>query len=371
MFGKKCIDAFRWNRKTVIFMHETELTRTLPFISSGIPSIGGGVIDGPDSFNVEEVPLYEPSGVGEHIYLHITRRGWSTRDIQKRLSAILNVHESAVGYAGLKDKNAVVTQTFSLHIVSPTEDEMVAEKVKEIPEVQLLWQKRHGNKLRLGHLKENKFIIRLSGTAPDALELAGRTRAFLEQTGMPNYYGFQRFGSKGDNPEKGRDVISGKYRPGKWLRKLLLSSYQSELFNRYLASRINRGYFTELLQGDLAKKTESGGLFEVIELDRERGRFESNEICYTGPMFGKKMPLPQGVPGEMEEEILREENIKREDFDRAGLDGSRRPGRIMLDSVKIEALDGGLEFRFSLPPGSYATSLLREFVKDEINYSGS
>ena len=76
--------------------------------------MAGSIKSEPGHFVVEEIPLYEPSGQGDHLYVRLTREGWNTRDVLRCLADIFGLREVDVGYAGLKDKQARVTQTFSL-----------------------------------------------------------------------------------------------------------------------------------------------------------------------------------------------------------------------------------------------------------------
>jgi tRNA pseudouridine13 synthase len=333
----------------------------LPLITGDLPRISGRIKSEPSHFSVTEIPLYDAVGEGEHIYVTFTREGWNTRDLVKELSHLFGVRSIDVGYAGLKDRNALARQTLSIHHPSLSVEE-AARIVVEIPRVSGVTARRHTNKLRLGHLKGNRFRIVVSDPLPDALERAMAIRERILNDGIPNYYGEQRFGRYGDNAERGREILAGRQRAKGWLRTFLLSAYQSELFNRWLALRISEGLFLTLLEGDIAQKYDSGGLFVVEEPDAEMERFRRGEISHTGPMYGKKMKRAQGRPLELENRILIEDGISEEVFARAGLDGTRRTGRILLSEIAITQRDSGILFDFALPPGSFATVVLREFT---------
>ena len=208
-----------------------------------------------------------------------------------------------MGYAGLKDKQARVTQTFSLALRS-TDEEAVAGRVREALPFEVLWAGRHKNKLKSGHLLGNRFRILVLDPHEDTLSRAEAIRRTLEERGLPNFYGEQRFGARGRNVEKGREALMGKGPREKWLRKLLLSAYQSALFNAWLVERIRNGWFETLLQGDLAKKTDTGGLFEVEDEAVESERFRERKITYTGPIYGAKMRWATGKPGDLEKDVL-------------------------------------------------------------------
>ena len=157
----------------------------------------------------------------------------------------------------------------------------------------------------------------------------------------------------------------GKGPREKWLRKLLLSAYQSALFNAWLVERIRNGWFETVLQGDLAKKTDTGGLFEVEDAAVESERFRERKITYTGPIYGAKMRWATGKPGDLEQEVLSSKGVSVETLNRARLNGSRRTARLFVGDLEIEEHPRGVCFTFSLPKGAYATTLMREFMKSD------
>ena len=334
----------------------------LPTITADLPGIGGEIKAEPEHFVVQEIPLYEASGEGEHIYLSITRAGQNTHDLQRNLAQLYDLKPNDVGCAGRKDKQALVTQTFSLPLYARDPAEVAAQVSAELG-VTVNWAQRHRNKLKPGHLLGNHFRIVVQGVPPAALEPATTIAQHLAAQGLPNYYGAQRFGTDGDNALRGRETLLGQGPRQRWLRNFLLGAYQAHLFNQYLAARIQRGWFGRLLAGDIAKKLDTGGLFTVVDADVEQPRFESWAITYTGPIYGAKTKPAEGLPGELEAQILAAQEIPAELFKKARLDGSRRPGRIRADDLSIEVHPDGLLFSFNLPKGSYATVLLREFTK--------
>ncbi|MEW6266283.1 MAG: tRNA pseudouridine(13) synthase TruD [Thermodesulfobacteriota bacterium] len=337
---------------------------TLSYVTADIPGLGGAIKSGPGHFVVEELPLYEPSGQGAHVYVRLSRAGWNTRDLVKRLASIFGLKDVDVGCAGLKDKDAVAIQTFSLSLPAADEDAVARRIETELP-VRVLWARRHGNKLKTGHLLGNRFSVVLAGVEPGALVRAEEIASILRSRGLANYYGPQRFGLEGDNARRGREVLQGRGPRQSWLRRFLLSAFQASMFNAYLAERLERGWFERLLTGDVAKKTDTGGLFDVADAEVERPRFESGAITYTGPIYGAKMRRASGAPGELEQQVLSRFEVTVEALKRAGLDGSRRPARIILQCLTIKPHDQGLIFEFSLPKGAYATTLLREFMKND------
>lgn len=335
----------------------------LPYISAHLPGIRGRLRAHPEHFVVEEVPLYEPSGEGEHTFLRITKREMTSTYVRDRLAQIFGLRKDDIGMAGLKDRHAVTTQAFSIPRVPPEE---ALERIRrEFPEIYVHWARRHRNKLKPGHLLGNRFRITVVDTAPGDLERARAIADFLRQVGVPNYYGEQRFGRERDNPQRGREVLQGRGPRDRWLRRFLISAYQAYLFNRYLARRVEEGKFTRLLEGDIAKKADTGGLFVVRDVTAEQPRYEQGAIHFTGPMYGYKMWEAEAEAGALEQAILEEEGVSLADFRRAKVKGTRRLGRLWLVDLQIEEDDAGnLVFTFFLPKGAFATVVLREFLRN-------
>jgi tRNA pseudouridine13 synthase len=346
-------------------MTKSAVESPLPYISAEDPGIGGILKAEAEDFVVEEIPLYEPEGQGEHVYVRLTREGWTTRDIHKSLARLFGLRAVDVGYAGLKDKQARVTQTFSLALRN-TDEATVARRIQEAFPFQVHWVRRHRNKLKPGHLVGNRFCLVVVSPHEHALPRAEAITRTLEERGLPNFYGFQRFGAQGMNEKKGREALLGRGPRDRWVRRFLLSSYQSALFNAWLVERLQRGWFERLLTGDVAKKTDSGGLFEVEDAEAEEHRFRERRITYTGPIYGARMRWATGIPGDMEKKVLASRGVSIETLDRARLNGSRRTARLFVEDLKVEAHPKGVAFTFSLPKGAYATTVLREFMKEDL-----
>ncbi len=338
------------------------MTTPLPYITPDFPGVGGVIKAEPDHFIVEEVALYEPCGEGEHLFVRFTREGQTTREVVQNLARVLNIPPQGIGYAGLKDKHARVTQVFSLPGVSPARAEEAIRSLGYAFE----WAIPHNRKLRPGHLLGNRFTITiLHPEVEDALSWAQAIARALEARGLPNFFGAQRFGQYGDNAEQGLAILLGKKRRPrqKWLTRLLISAYQSQLFNEYLSLRMERGLFDRILLGDLAKKTDTGGMFVVEDVVEDQARFDRREITFTGPLFGYKMRQPQADALALEGEILARSPVTPEQWRKHRTDGNRRIGRIFLQPIQVKPHPLGLRLTFYLPKGAYATILLREIMK--------
>ena len=338
----------------------------LPYITKDIQGIGGYIREKNEDFLVEEIPMYEPCGEGTHLYINITKNGLTTLDVQKFISEKTGIKLNDIGFAGMKDKNAITTQTISI-LVETIKPEEIIEKIKD-SEFKINWYRLHKNKLKPGHLRGNKFEIVISGIKipiEEAFEKCEKISEIIKEKGIPNYYGPQRFGINEDNIQKGLDIIKGKYTPkSPWMKRFLVSAYQSYLCNIYLSERIKQNKFNTLIKGDIAKKYDSGGMFEVIDLDTEQKRYENKEITFTAPIYGRKFWEATNESGEFEKQIL-ENNTDMEKFSKIKNKGSRREGRILIPDLEVEKLSDKIKLKFSLPKGSFATNIVREFTKND------
>ncbi len=340
---------------------------TKPYITEDISGIGGKIKVNPEDFTVDEIPAYEPSGSGEHLFVHLTKTGITTKEVQKALAKIFNTKRSEVEFAGIKDKHAVASQYFSVWLYNKQDPEMVCKLEDQIP-VRINSFRFHQRKLKKGHLHGNQFNIKIREPEIDLDEALKRITEIKEkaiQLGIPNFYGDQRFGIEGDNPQQGLEILKGERKiQNKWLRQFLLASFQSYLFNYYLEKRIREGLFNEIMPGDIAKKHETGGIFIVEDKETEQKRFDNKEICFTGPIFGKKMTQAKGEAFVFENSILEENEVTPEELEKAKLSGTRRAG-IILPSIESMKEEDGIRVKFQLPKGSFATIVLREIMKNE------
>ena len=342
---------------------QLDIDLSLPYITKDLSGIGGKIRQQTNHFVVEEIPTYDPQGVGNHLYVNITKENLTTREIQLRLADLFEIKPEEVGKAGLKDKYAVTTQTFSVLFNDRASPEEIMPIIENNIPVKVNWAKYHNNKIRAGHLQGNRFTILLTqadGSVEEAKSIADR----INETGLPNFYGVQRTGEEGENVYQGWLILKKKKRLGnRWLRKYLLSSYQSYLCSRYLVKRIEKELFTKILPGDIAKKHETGGLFWVEDSEIDQQRFDSKEISFTAPMFGYKMRKPKEESLALEEEILAEMGLDVQEFRAQRVKGTRRIGRVLPQITVSDHVDG-IQLEFSLPKGGFATTLLREFMKN-------
>ncbi len=398
------------------------------YLTSALPGIGGALGEDPADFFVEEIPLYQPCGSGEHLYLTVEKRGLTTYELLNRVARRLGIRERDLGYAGLKDARAVTRQTISIPGVRPEEVSRF-----DIPGVRVLAVALHTNKLRPGHLSGNRFVIRLSGTGENAVARAAAILDVLEDLGVPNRFGRQRYGLLGNSHRIGNALLRKDYRtaiteivgdpeqiehPG-WreaaqafregqttaaipllprhcrnerllleclargespekcvldmprkLLRLYLSACQSALFDRIVLMRLES--LERIWPGDLAYKHINGACFLVEDPGVEQARADLFEISSSGLLFGFKTRLAQGQAGLLEQALLDKEKLTLNDF-RVGrglsMEGARRPLRVPLLAPKVVAAGDGIQVAFQLPKGSYATAVLHELMKTEIDHS--
>ena len=222
--------------------------RAVPLLTGDLPGTSGMVRVAEEDFFVEELPLYEPSGSGEHLLLTVEKRGRTTPEVAKEIALLLGARERDAGTAGLKDRRAVTVQRISVATRAPAEE---ALRIKG-PGFRVLAAARHGNKLRPGHLRGNRFRIVVRGVVPEALPRAEAICARLRAQGAANLFGPQRFGKRGDNAALGHAILLRETQVrDRFLRRMALSALQSELFNRCLAARIADGLFGTAIAGDV------------------------------------------------------------------------------------------------------------------------
>ena len=343
----------------------------LPYGTPDFPGCSGRLRALPEDFSVEEIPAYEPSGSGEHVYLWVEKKGISTGRLRELICRAFGVSQGQVGHAGLKDARAHTRQWISVH----SSVELPIHSLED-PAVSILRVTRHGNKLRPGHLRGNRFWVAVRDVEiPDRFaELA----AILQGEGFPNYFGEQRLGRGGENAHRGRALLQAASARSMPLDKarFLVNAYQSALFNRLLAGRLQAtGRLAQMLVGDLAMFHASASLFPVLagELAAAQTRADRGEIGPSAPLFGYKAPLAEGVPGAWERELLAEQGLALADFKTGGKrrapKGERRRVRAFPEQLEWRVEGAGasasLHLAFTLAPGVYATTFLRELMKND------
>ncbi|UBV41485.1 tRNA pseudouridine(13) synthase TruD [Deinococcus taeanensis] len=324
------------------------------------PGTGGVLRREAADFRVEEVPAYALSGEGEYVFVQLEKTGHTTAHVVRELCAQLGVRDRDVGVAGLKDRHAVTTQWLSL----PARAEARLPSLS-LEGVRILNVTRHGNKLAMGHLRGNRFVVRVREAQGQAAQAAGILDV-LTARGVPNYFGPQRFGLGGLNAEEGLRVVRGESRvKDPRVRRFLTTALQSTVFNGFVSLRLQGGLFAGLLEGDMAKKHDTGGVFMVQDPQAESARAERGEVSATGTLFGRKVKPLTGAAGELEQQALAALGLTPAMF--SSRKGDRRLTRIFLEDASVHPEEDGYTVAFTLPKGSFATSVLRELMKTSVD----
>lgn len=332
-------------------------------MTAALPGIGGVLRASPEDFVVDEEPAYPPSGAGDHVFVRIEKRGVTTPQAVDQIARALGINTRDIGVAGMKDRHAVTRQWLSLP--PPVTPEAASALVLE--GVSILEATRHPHKLRTGHVRANRFVLRVRGVTQDAeRDARAILDALAKPPGAPNWYGEQRFGRDGDNAEKGLAIVRGERPPrDRKLARLLVSSLQSKLFNEWLVARMADGLYARVIAGDVLHKT-GGGQFVCEDPTVDEPRLHARELVVTGPMFGDRMRMAASDAAVREQAILDAAGLTRESFAsvRAIAEGTRRDATIEVGAPLVQVVEPGvIEVSFSLPGGAYATAVMREVMK--------
>ena len=338
----------------------------------------------PRDFVVEEIPLYEFSGEGEHLILFARKKGLSTIEMIERIARYLGIKNKEIGYAGLKDKHAMTKQYISLH-----------RKYEEAMEgfnfdgIKILSKTYHNNKIRIGHLKANRFYIKLKKVNPTSAAKIDEILKNIDKQGVPNFFGYQRFGSDGNNHIFGEKLAKGEARErNPRVKKLLINAYQSHLFNLWLSRRLEinslvnsfeanelesllnmpkdeiekmkaQSHPFKLISGDIMEHYPHGRLFDYEGAEDDLKRFNKRDISVTGLLPGKKARLA----------TVEARAVEKDYDDDINADGARRYAWVYPSDIegRFNQVEAQYELNFTLPKGSYATVLIEEIAKRKIN----
>jgi len=338
------------------------MSSSLPH-AHGTPTASGLIRQQPEDFIVEEILGFEPTGEGEHIFLNIQKRGENTDFLARQIAKFAGLPRMAVSYAGMKDRNAVTTQWFGVHLPGKRE---VDWNGLESDAVKVLQAVRHNRKLKTGALKGNRFILIVRDLQGDRAGLAGRLEK-IKAEGVPNYFGPQRFGREGNNLAQAEALFRGelKLRDRK-LEGIYFSAARSEIFNRVLARRVMDGTWNQAIEGDVFMFEGSHSIFRADLTEETLQRVAGQNIHPSGPLWGLGELATAGAALELEKTVAAEFPLLCEGLERAKLEPARRPLRLTMPDLAFEFLDEtGLRLSFSLPAGAYATVVLREIIDFE------
>lgn len=343
----------------------------------GLPPMSADFRTQPEDFQVDEQLGFQPCGQGEHVYLHLKKVQQNTAWVANQIARLAQVKSMDVGYCGLKDRHAVTTQWFSVYLPTQSEPDwtlletLVGEREQggsDTPDpglIKLLNISRHTSKLRRGTHQSNNFVIRLKNIqgSRDAIE---SRLAIITEKGVPNYFGEQRFGHDGNNLKDAQAVFlqQSKKQSNKQLspqrrgRKqknsrdkqkqgLITSAARSYLFNRVLAVRVEQACWNVPIDPVSPSDPTSK---------------QSFNLSLTGPLWGRGRPAVTGKQAILERDALLPYGLWCNALEHAGLSQDRRDLILKPGQLQWQWEGSDLQLSFSLLPGAFATTVLRELA---------
>lgn len=359
--------------------------------TADLPGVPATFKQSPEDFVVVERPLFEPSGEGEHLYVTLRKRGLTTHELIERLGLALSLKPAQIGYAGLKDRQATTTQTVSLPGVTPDRLEGL-----ELHGVEILGAVPHRHKLRRGKLAGNAFEILLRDVDPARADDVARLLARLEQDGVPNYFGVQRFGVRLVNHLIGRALLLSDWAEAVALVCGCPSELEGDERARAARALFDAGRYAEAAAAwpghyraeravvDRLREHPDGFRQAIRRLSRRERGFYLNALqsylfnCLLEEVVAAGEPTPPfgELPGykvRPSDAVLRDPALVAATlpgldlpvaFRRARLTGDRRP-LWLHPKIAHDWQDRTLRLAFELPSGAYATAILRELIKDD------
>jgi len=329
----------------------------------------------PEHFIVDEVLGFEPGGGGEHLWLHIEKRNENTDQLARQLARWAGVKSMAVSYSGMKDRNAVTRQWFSIQLPGPKQKTI---DMATCPAT-VLTHAFHSRKLKRGTHKLNRFEILLTDVQGDRDIIDARLKVIAAQ-GVPNYFGEQRFGRSGGNVAQAIAMFEGAAKPSPHLRGILLSAARSHIFNRVLSARVADGSWLAPMVGDICSLDGSGSVFAYDAVDASIAeRLREGDVHLSGPLWGNAAGVNApganadlGAKGSASADTAALELAIAQQFpqlqrglENAGLALERRALRLMPRDLVSEWRGNDLWLAFGLTKGAFATTVLRELIARE------
>ncbi|KAF3977652.1 MAG: tRNA pseudouridine(13) synthase TruD [Methylococcales symbiont of Iophon sp. n. MRB-2018] len=328
----------------------------------GSPKSSGTIKSTPDDFIVKENLSFQAEGSGEHAFLQIQKKGENTEDVARLLARFAKVRRGDVGYAGLKDRHGLTTQWFSIWLPGKDDSDWMQLESKNIKVLQSI---RHVRKLKRGALLGNDFQIKVRDLTGDKNAIEKQLQSIKEK-GFPNYFASQRFGHQGQNINKAIALFNGA-KVNREQRSIYLSAARAYLFNLILAHRVKQENWNQAIAGDVFLLNKSNSYFKNNQIcDSLMQRIVQGDIHPTAILYGKGEIETKADALAIEEYIIHSQECLVDGLLKWGLKASRRALRVIPDQLEWEfQKDSGIQLGFSLPSGSYATSLLREIVNFE------
>jgi tRNA pseudouridine13 synthase len=317
----------------------------------------------PEDFRVDELPAFEPAGAGEHVLLTVEKRGLNTASVAQRLAKWAGIGEVGIGYAGMKDRHAVTSQRFTVHLPgreAPDVTKLEFTDATTGQALRVIESHRHSRKLPRGALAGNRFTLVLRDVEGERDAIEARLAA-IATGGLPNYFGEQRFGRGGSNVDQARRLFAGA-RVKREERSILLSAARSEIFNAVLAARIAEGHWADGIDGDVWMLEGTHSVFGPAAVSEElRERARRFDVHPTGPLWGRGELRSGGAALALEMDAVAPFADLRAGLESAGMKQERRALRVRVGELAWEWPEPGvLRLAFALPAGAYATEVLAE-----------
>jgi len=316
----------------------------------------------PEDFKVSEQLGFELSGAGEHCFLYLQKRSLNSMDVVKRLSALSGAEPRDIGLCGLKDRNAVTRQWFSVGMAGravPDWHRLEADGGVQV--VSLGW---HLRKLRRGVHRANQFTLVLRAVTGERVVLEARLEK-LRDAGVPNYFGEQRFGRHGSTLVQARRWMRSGHKVSRDKRSLYFSALRAYMFNCLLAQRVENGHWDTVIPGDVCVLRGTRSFFTCREVNDDiRARSAQGDIHPGLPLWGRGPVSFDTLFGARETDNLADCREICDFLANSALELAWRPARMVPDDFCWQFCDDDtLQLDFSLGAGSYATALLAEFVQ--------
>jgi tRNA pseudouridine13 synthase len=332
----------------------SDVSASLPR-AHGAPVLAARLRTTPEDFRVDEELGFEPSGEGEHLFLRIEKRGANTVWVAQQLARWAGVPEHGVSYAGLKDRHAVTTQAFTVHL--PRRIAPDFEALAQQADFKVLSHAWHARKLPRGALRGNRFGLWLRDVRGERDAIEARLRR-IGESGVPNYFGEQRFGRDGGNLAAARALFAGK-RMARDKRSILLSAARSAIFNEVLAARVEDGSWERALDGEVFMLEGTHSVFGPEPLTPGLlARLGALDVHPTGPLWGAGPLRCSGRCNELETAVSAQRAELAAGLEKAGLKQERRALRLVLRELVWEWRESSIFLGFFLPVGTYATTVL-------------
>ncbi|VAW40191.1 tRNA pseudouridine(13) synthase, partial [hydrothermal vent metagenome] len=311
----------------------------------------------PEDFRVTEINSIELSGTGEHLWLYIQKTSSNTNWVAKCLANVCQVPRKQIGFAGLKDRHAVTKQWFSVQLPKIAEIQKIESALPD--EITILKSGKHNRKIKTGQLEYNHFEIIIRNIQGSIRQIEQNIHN-ISKTGVPNYFGPQRFGHDMGNIQKASDWFAGTYKvKTKNLKSLLISTARSHIFNTIVAQRIQDKIWNVPITGDILQLDKSHSWFRASDATPAeiQQRLKQFDIHISAAMYGENVVQSTQVCASMETKIAAKFPIYQQGFEKFRLQQDRRAIRINPIELKYTWLENNLQLNFKLLPGAYATAI--------------